>query len=314
MAENNYPGRDQLAPATVVVPASTSNLGAGFDCIGLAINRYLRASYHPGPDPLRIQLEGQLTCLGTESANGEELLSSVFGASVLEWRGIEATGVLRAHSEIPLGRGLGASGAAVVAGLMLAAWATGHEATSAQLLQQAARWEGHPDNAAPSLLGGLVGVAQANGGRYQAFPLPLSRRIGFAFAAPGAGLATLRARSVLPAAVPFGEAANSLGRMAALLQGLSNADSELLRLGFNDRLHVPHRLPLIPGAPEAVAAAEAAGAWAATLSGSGSGILAVCAPEQADTIADAMGSALRGEGVVAFSMQPDTEGARREDG
>ena len=180
----------------------------------------------------------------------------------------------------------------------------------------ASEQEGHPDNAAPAVFGGLVAALRDEAGRPRVVPLPLSPAVGFAFAAPGAAISTAAARRALPAAVPHAVAARALGRLAALLRGLALGDAELLRVGFADELHVPYRLALIPGAGAAVEAAREAGAWAVTVSGSGSGLLAACPPARAAEVAAAMGEAFRRaagpDGVVHFEARPAAEGVRVE--
>jgi homoserine kinase len=152
-----------------------------------------------------------------------------------------------------------------------------------------------------------VAVAESH-----AFPLSLSPKIAFAYAAPGVPLSTSKARAALPASVPHGEAAHALGHLAALIRGLETGDVELLQLGFSDSLHVPYRLPLIPGGAEVREAGLAAGAWGVTVSGAGSGLLAVSAPEKSAGVAEAMAAAFRAtagpDGVVAFPLVPDSRG------
>ena len=141
----------------------------------------------------------------------------------------------------------------------------------------------------------------------------MSEAIGFAFAAPDLEVSTPAARKVLPKQIEFGAGVRTAGRMAALVHGLASADADLLRIGFNDELHVPHRLPLIPNANEAFEAARSAGAWAVTISGSGSGLIAVCARGREQEIANAMAKALQdgtpsGE-ACSFEAVPDLTGA-----
>lgn len=315
----------KLQSARVRIPCSTSNLGAGFDCIGLALDRYLEARYEPGPDPLRVERRGTVASLDVPA--DRDLLVGAFlralrsGADVSEPRGW-----IVMDSEIPVARGLGSSAAGVVAGLALAEAALGRDATPearSRWLRDADALEGHPDNAAPVIFGGLVAVARDASGRPVPISLPLAPEIGFAFAAPPVEVSTREARRVLPESVPHVVASAALGRVAALLHGLATADPELLAIGFQDDLHVPYRLPLIPGAEHAVATALEAGAWAVTISGSGSGLIAVCARERAPAVADALTLGFRQAGfdagspegrdpgaVVAFAASPDRNGAQ----
>jgi len=241
---------------------------------------------------------------------------------------MDAGGVLECASEIPLSRGMGSSAAAVVAALTLADAAVGAspqpgaprsadarpDAARQEALAWAVEWEGHPDNAAPSIFGGLVAVARDAAGRAVAFPLPLSERLGFAWAAPGVELDTPTARRALPKEVPHALATRAVGRVTALVRGLATGDPELIRIGFADELHVPYRLPLIPGGKAVLEAATGAGAWAATISGSGTGLIAICPRELTATVAEAMRAAFRAEvkepGDVAFPVLPDLDGAR----
>ena len=319
--------------ARVRVPASTSNLGSGFDCIGLAVARYLDAAYEPDDAPLRVEREGTLAALSVGA--DDDILARAFRARLAAHGVSDARGTIRASSDIPLSRGLGSSAAAVVAGLALAdaaagklppecaGEAPGHAPAHAlapahhtDWLDLATELEGHPDNAAPAIFGGLVAVAREENGALRVVPLPLSPDVGFAYAAPGAEVSTAAARRALPESVPHAVATRALGRLAALLHGLAVADAELIRIGFTDELHVPYRLPLIPGAKEAMDAAREAGAWAVTISGSGSGLIAACEPARAEDVAAAMADAFRRaagpDGVVYFPAQPALVGVRVE--
>jgi homoserine kinase len=301
-----------LRHARVRVPGSTSNLGAGFDTIGLAIRRYLTASYAPGGASLVLERHGTLAALPAEDA--DDHLVRAFCRQARRLGVADPVGRITVDSEIPVCRGLGSSGAAIVAGLLLAAGAAGEQRWDARaLLSEATQQEGHPDNVAAALHGGLVGIARDTDGM-RAFRLSLSDHLGFAFAAPGVELSTPAARAALPATVPHAVAARALGRLVALLRGLATGEPEALRIGFDDELHVPYRLPLIPGAAAALDAARRAGAWAVTISGSGSGLIAVGPPPSAAAVAEAMGRAF-GEaagpaGVVAFATAPDFQGGR----
>jgi homoserine kinase len=301
-----------LRACAVRVPCSTSNLGAGFDCIGLAFDRYLDAGYEPGGDALRISRTGTLADL---DASADDVLVRAFTSALRRHGVARPAGSLMVGSAIPVGYGLGSSGAAAVAGGALAAAATGTALDRDGALAAAIRLEGHPDNAAPALFGGLTAVAVTEQGVPRAMRLPLARGIGWSFAAPDAIVSTQRARAALPQHVPHSAATRTTGRMAALLFGLANADAEALATGFGDELHVPYRLPLIPGAREAMGAALAAGAWAVTISGSGSGLLAACPPGREHPVVDAMCGSFRqgGHGGGGFILRPDLHGVQPRD-
>lgn len=294
------------------MPCSTSNLGSGFDCIGLAFDLYLDAGYEPGTGELSIRRAGTLRELDLDI--GEDRLAVAFRAE-LRRRGVgEVSGTLLVTSTIPVARGLGSSAAATVAGIALAAAACGQTLDRASALASAMQLEGHPDNAAPSLHGGLVAVA-SSGHVPRALRLPLSPKVGFVYGAPASGVSTERARAALPRHVPHSAAVRNLGRLAALLHGLANADAESIGIGFTDELHVPYRLPLIPHANAALEAAVKAGAWAVTISGSGSGLIAACPPDSRSPICQALIDAFGGSasGAVAFAVRADMHGVQPRD-
>jgi homoserine kinase len=308
-------GNDMLLPARVRVPASTSNLGSGFDCLGLAFELHLDAVYEPGEGDLSLQREGTLAKLPDRAS---DLVMRVFRRD-FERRGRPVPGGrIVARSDIPVGRGLGSSATAIVAGFALAAASRGETLDLAVALDAATRLEGHPDNAAPALLGGLVAVAHDTNEGLHPFRLPLSGALAFGWAAPGVEVSTAAARAALPGRIAHEVAIRALSRTAALLHGLAHADPDLLRIGFSDELHVPHRLPLIPGAAEAIEAATGVGAWAVTISGSGSGLIAVGPPGSAERISDAMAKAFQAGArnerertkVISRTLVPDLTGAR----
>lgn len=303
----------RLRATRVRVPCSTSNLGAGFDTLGLALDRYLRAIFTPGAGRLQTSRHGTVADL--KEPPEEDLLAATFVRTLGE-AGAEARGMLTIHSDIPVARGLGSSAAAVLAGYELARSALGAPCDPDGAFRTAYRSDGHGDNAAPCLFGGLCAVVPDRSGP-RPLPLPLSPRIGFAYAAPSAGISTAAARAVLPAEVPHAVAVEELGRLTALLRGLAEGDPELIQIGMQDRLHVPHRLPLIESAYDAIEAGGAAGAWAVTISGSGSGLLALCDPLAAKAVAAAMHEVLsRGAddpGSAGLALKPDRQGLVREE-
>lgn len=331
-------GAPALTACAVRVPCSTSNLGAGFDCLGLAFDRYLDAGFRPDPpsdaspednddavDRLTVRRAGTLADLDTPAADDivvttflAELdrrgVSGVGGTRDGASRGRAIRGTLMLTSEIPVGRGLGSSGAAAVAGIALAAAACGEPLDRNRALAVAVRAEGHPDNVAPSLYGGLVAVAYTGHGP-RAMLLPLSPDIAWVFAAPESTISTQRARAALPQHVPHSAAVRNTSRMAALLYGLAAGDGDALAAGFNDELHVPYRLPLIPGGKFAMEAAVQAGAWACTISGSGSGMLAACPPDRAPRVLDALVKTFRkhSRGGDGFIIRPDNNGVQPRD-
>jgi homoserine kinase len=301
-----------IQAARVRVPCSTSTLGSGFDTLGLALNKYLTAEFEPGSGTLEVVRTGTLENLSPKP--GKDLLvAGLIGG--LEEPDAEPTGVLRVHSEIPVAQGLGSSAAALVAGYHLGQACLGWEPEQEAAYHFAAAREGHGDNAAPCALGGFRAVVPGPTGQRQ-LRLELSEAVGFAYAAPAVLVSTEEARGALPQRIPHARAVAALGRITTLLSGLSGGDPSLIRWGVEDRLHVPYRLPFIPGAEQAMETAYKAGAWGVTISGSGSGLLALCAPGDAEYIADAMrhrfDANVEEKGSVGFALVPDYEGVRLE--
>ena len=284
-------------------------MGSGYDTIGLALDRYLEVAFEPtSSGGIEIHRQGTLAGL-----TGDDLVASTFLAE-LRKEGIEPTGELLLDSTIPVARGLGSSAAAVLAGYDLARAALGRPRDDQGAFDLTLDHEGHGDNAAPCLYGGLRAVATTADGTI-VIRLNLSEAVGFAYAAPASRLTTESARSVLPKTVPHRVAAASLGRLAALIRGLAEGRADLIRIGVKDDLHVPYRLPLIPGAAAAMSAATDAGAWAVTVSGAGSGLIAMCEPERASHVAEAMrvvfDAGADDPECVGFAVQPDYEGLQR---
>lgn len=302
-----------LVAAGVRVPCSTSNLGSGFDTLGIALDLYLEADFEPGGSELEAVRSGTLAALDAEGEAGDHLAWAFVRTLAAE--GAAPRGVLSTSSEIPVARGLGSSAAALVAGHDLARAALGLPSDPRASFRFASDREGHGDNAAPCALGGLRAVVPTPTGP-RALALELSPSVGFAYAAPGHRLATAEARAALPRQVPHATAVAQLGHLAALIRGLAVGDPDLLRTGVTDGLHVPHRAPLIPGALGAMEAALGAGAWAVTISGSGSGLIAMGPLDRVEAVAEAMHEAFEARASagpgVRFVLAPDFEGISRD--
>lgn len=277
--------------ACVRVACSTSNLGPGFDMLGLALSLQLSVRARPAAGAAH-----EFARTGGEARawprGGDDLLVRAFERAWRELGGGARRFAFEVDSQIPVGRGLGSSGAAIAAGLLLAAALAPRATTREQLLGWGLELEGHPDNVTAALLGGCtIGVPRGSGP-----PVVVRVRVhpalGFALAWPAARLETRFARSLLPKSVPLADAVENARSLALLIAGLESGDPELLYLGGRDRLHVPFRLPHIEGGAAALEAARAAGAWLATISGSGSALFAIQARERSEAVARAMAEPL----------------------
>ena len=292
------------ARVTVRVPGSTSNLGAGFDCVGVAVNRWLSVSATTGTGKtITVERRGALTAL--EVPPDADLLWRGFVAACAKaGRSVPSELALVADSEIPVARGLGSSAAATVAGAAAATALLGLELDRDDLTALCAELEGHPDNVAPAVHGGANLVLPAvppDGGPIVA-PLVIHESLALVFAVPDFTVETKRARAVLPATLPHGQAVQAAAKGAALVQGLAHADGRLLAAALDDVLHVPFRIPLVPGYAEVTAAARRAGAYGATLSGSGPTVVAVSPAARAGAVGEAMVGAWRARGTSAQSF------------
>jgi homoserine kinase len=291
----------------VRVPATTSNLGAGFDCVGVAVGRWLRLSAQLAETGVRIERHGTLREL-TLPPEQDLLIAGFAAACGAAGRPVPAGLAFRAISDIPIARGLGSSAAALVAGAVAADRLLQLELSNDALTAIAARVEGHPDNVTAAVRGGAtLAVARADGG-YTTRALVVHPSLVLVFAVPDFPVATERARAALPAFLPHPAAALAASRAAALVAGLATGDRALLAAGLADELHVPFRRAFVPGYDVVTAAAVAAGAAGATLAGSGSSVVAVASIERAEAAGAAMVRAWRAAGIAAdtFSSRPDT--------
>lgn len=290
------------------MPASTSNLGPGFDALGLALTLELAVTlrFEPEPGPPRVEVRDAPGWPAPDGSPAPEVdLLTVAFARALETFGVEpatddrggraSRAVFSVESAIPIARGLGSSAAAIVAGLELGAALAERPPPQAELLRLAIELEGHPDNVTPALLGGLC-LTVVDAGRPHVVRFTPHSGLAYALAWPETRLSTSEARALLPRQVAFADAVENPRRLALLLEGLRTGDAELLRLGGEDRLHVPHRLPRIPGGAAALEAARAAGAHLATVSGSGTALFAIAPHAAVQAVAEALRAELEGPG------------------
>lgn len=260
------------APVTVRVPATSANLGPGFDCLGLALNWFNQVTVAPaGRWSVSIRGEGAQTI----SRGRDNIIVTALEAVYHQAERSAPPGFhLRCLNRIPLARGLGSSAAAVVAGLVAGNALMGEPLSREDLLQLAAQIEGHADNAAPALFGGCQMVLQQEG-KWMHCALPLARPLTAVLFIPDFEIPTSQARAVLPERVALRDAVFNLSRVAWLVAGLATGELTHLRYATRDRLHQPYRLTLFPAMEALFQAALDAGAYGAFLSGAGSTILAL---------------------------------------
>ena len=292
----------------VRVPATTANLGPGFDALGLALdlwNEAVFSSKEDGRVQVTIRGEGQGQ-LPVDQAN----LIAISARRVYQQAAAPFPGLLiESLNRIPLASGLGSSSAAVLTGLLGANGLLGGRFSREELLQLAIQIEGHPDNVAPAMLGGLT-VSASRGEEVISRRIEVSQPLHVTIALPDVELSTESARQALPLQVSRQDAVYNLGRTALVVEALRSGDLDLLGAAMQDALHQPYRLPLIPGAAEALEAARESGAAGAGLSGAGPG-LAAFSRERAPAIGAAMQAAFREAGLDSgiFELTASMSGA-----
>jgi homoserine kinase len=298
--------------ASVDVPASTANLGSGFDAFAAALSLKLRAELHHGEQAgilLNAHGEGVPAPDDDPDAN---LLIRAFREGMRAAHGSPAgSGAWRIEvsSMIPAARGLGSSAAAIVAGLLLGASIGRSAPTVDELLALAASLEGHPDNVAAALYGGftLAVPASSGGVTLRRFRVP-EAWIPVLFIA-GTESRTEEMRAALPRSVPHRDAALQAARSALLTTAILTSDAGLLAEAMRDTLHQPYRLALLPGTRELIELAYERGAAGACLSGAGPSVLAICdSPMGAHAVEKAWNAA--GVEGMATRLRFDTAGAR----
>ena len=252
---------------TVRVPASTANIGPGFDTFGCALALYNTLRFEERPDGLHFENCEAPYC-------NEDNLAVIAYRCVMNALGLPLRGLFVAfdHIDIPISRGLGSSAALIAAGAAAANASHGSPYSMEELLALCNDIEGHPDNLAPALMGGLVASFVEDGkpvaARYQVHPA-----LRFTALIPDFKLSTHKARSVLPSQVPFTDAVFNVSRSAVLLKALETGDEALILASLHDKLHQPYRKFLIEGFDKAQALALECGCLGFCISGAGPTLL-----------------------------------------
>ena len=287
----------------VEVPASSANLGAGYDCLGVALELLNRVELEVrgwSRGDIELTVDGEGT--GELTDDRENRFVQGLEAALVAGRGALPDGVgwrISMHNRIPLARGLGSSAAATVAGVVAANALMGDPLDRETLLRIATGIEGHPDNAAAALLGGFVVSASTPDG-VEAVRFDIPRDLRVVLFIPELRLSTAAMRKALPKSVPLADAVANLGAVGVGVAGLAAGRTDLLARMTVDRLHEPYRAKVFPELPRLVAAARQAGALGACLSGAGSTVMA---------FVDSMTGITRVEGAfAAAAADTDLEG------
>lgn len=277
----------------IAIPGSTSNLGPGFDALSVALNLYLRVRVLD----VRGDLGGRLHIVFSgPRPEGENRIESAYQLACKQF-GMPVMGLeVEVSSEIPMGAGLGSSAAATIAGFHLYEAARAIPLDPDVVLPMATELEGHPDNAAASLLGGMTLSCQCDDGRVIARSWPWPDDIRFVVATPDSTLPTHEARALLSETVPLGEAVANLQRALLLVRALETGRYEDLREALRDHWHQPARSPFVPALAEALAI-DHPSVLGVCLSGAGPSVLALATPGREAEAATVLGDVYRRLGI-----------------
>ncbi len=288
------------------VPASTGNLGPGFDCMGLALSLWNQAEIKIIDHGFIINVQGEGADIIPQ--NQDNLIYQAFSKTykkinLLPPNNLEIT----CQNDIPLSSGLGSSAAATLLGILGANALLGNPLSDEEMLALGSEIEGHPDNIAPSLIGGFIISLKNKDGilteKIESYPWKV------VVVLPKIELSTIASRKALPQMVNLSEAVENIGNSHMVVQALQNGDMQLLKDAMVDKLHQPYRLPLIPGAAEAIAAAQEMGA-AAALSGAGPSVVAFSI-EHSQNLGEIMAKAFYDAGIESriFNLTIENQGA-----
>jgi homoserine kinase len=292
---------------SVVVPASSANVGCAFDCAAIALNLYLRASATPAKS---VQVSYRGANADQIPRDASNLILKAMQSAATAMHASLPSVQLDVQNDIPLGVGLGSSAAAIIAGILLGGRLCGTELSSAAALRLAAEIEGHPDNVAAALHGGFVVAAMPEGAAdVLVAKANVSQALDFVTVIPDVALPTEKARAVLPAQYSRRDVVANLQRTALLAANFFSG-GELSPELFRDALHQPYRSPLVPGIAECLAFRHA-GLAGVFLSGAGSAVMAIVRHSSRE-IGDALVGEFQRKGTAARSLElkADNSGAK----
>jgi homoserine kinase len=295
--------------ATVTVPATTANLGPGFDCLGAALALHNRFEFSRLPGGT----ETVIAATGLEADRVQTDASNLaYQAFLRVYQQLQQTPPairLSIHLGVPLARGLGSSATAIVGGLVGANALAGQPLSTQEIADLAIEMEGHPDNVVPALIGGCR-LAAANGADWTICDIPWHNTVTPVIAIPDFELSTAKARQVLPPDYSRADAIFNVAHLGLLLRGLQTGHSDWLRSALQDRIHQPYRQALIPGYAAVESAAVAAGGYGLVISGAGPTLLTLTHPNQAIAVEQAMATAWKERGITVKThiLPIDTQG------
>lgn len=257
----------------VRVPATTANMGAGFDCMGAALSLYNTILVDEISEGISIINKNT----GEYIPSGENNLIYRAANIIFDAVGYKPTGIkIIQNSQIPMTRGLGSSSACIIGGMLAANAISGRQLSYAEILDFAAKMEGHPDNVTPALYGGFCAAVKTGSGHTFQKSVKICSDISFVAMIPDFFVSTRKSRGTVPDAVSYSDAVFNAGRSALFALSLATGDLKNLREAVRDRLHQPYRSAYIEHMEETFEQAYKNGAYAVWLSGSGPTIMALC--------------------------------------
>ena len=299
----------------IQVPATTANLGPGFDCLGLALKLYLNLEIEEIEEGLVIEYQGE----GAEKFSAKK--NTLIGKSVelvlkkAGWDKSKKGLKIKVFNQIPITRGLGSSASAIIGGIVGVARLYNINLTNREMLELALSLEGHMDNIVPALIGGFTLAYKTSQEeiKWAKIKTPLDLRVVVAI--PDFTLSTGEMRKALPQKVTLPEAVFNLSRSALLVNALQNSDWDMLAEAMEDRLHQPYRVPFIPGIEDMFVKIKKTGLAGVALSGSGPSVVSLTKKGREETISKIMKDAFLNAGITCrvLILEADLEGTKTVD-
>lgn len=261
---------------TFKIPATSANIGSGFDSVGLALDLYNEIHIYENENSKKIEFE--ITGEGENEISKDN--NMILDAMKLVYKKLkvkpEKGYIIKCINRIPLSRGLGSSSAAIIGGLLSANYILGNKLSlENDILNMAVQFEGHPDNVSPAILGGIISGVVRKNEDFKYVKINTPKNLKAIVAIPNFHLSTEKARNALPKEISFKDAIFNISRAALLTSALSSNKLDLLEVATDDKLHQDYRDKFIPGLKELFKEAKKAGAYSVTISGAGSSILAL---------------------------------------
>ena len=294
------------------VPATTANLGCGFDCFGLALKKYLFLEIEEAKEDLMIQSRGEGAAQFEKGENN--LIWKAFMLVLKKYgKGRDVKGIrIKTLNQIPVTRGLGSSASAIIGGIIAASRLYNLKLSNEEILKTALSLEGHMDNIVPALMGGFTLAYSTENKPVKWLKIKFPNDLRVVVAIPDFHLSTEKMRSVLPDKLPLSDAIFNLSRSALLVKSLQESCWELLAEAMEDKIHQPYRATYIPGLQEMFSQVKNTGYAGIALSGSGPTVISLTKRGTENIISQIMGDAFLKAGINCrvLVLEPDLEGTK----